>query len=503
MIVQIGRVLHQPLQFGRGRDRAAAERGGGDGARVHQGDIGDLPLRGLGAFAVGEVARGMADGESTVGRDVARAEAGTAEGAADARAAGHQLFQRARAHQLHQDGLTCGIAGQPEVSVAQRRALEDLGGLQKILVCAAGAAGDHALIGVKFPAADLFTQGGGSLFQAQRADGFLVHRVQQIVQIFVEFADGQGVGGVEGQSDHRLNRREVNFYAHVVAGALLRCKRTVGLRPAVDGERTAHGFVRLPDGRQTARFRGHHVDAIAVVDAEICHAVAEEFQHAVLDQSLGEGRGDERQRDVLRADARAGPAGQVYADDARIGDVISAAEQLLDQLRPALADGQRAISAVAGVRIGTEDHPAGAGVHLAHIAVEDRLMRRDKFTAVALRRGQTEHMVVLVDRAADGAQGIVAVGQHIGQRKFLQAGSAGGLDDTHIGDVVGGHGVEFQLQPVHGAGGVVGVQNVIGDRFFAAGSDLRFAGGEQTAAAVVHRFVINLDHGNSSEFSLP
>ena len=104
-----------------------------------------------------------------------------------------------------------------------------------------------------------------------------------------------------------------------------------------------------------------------------------------------------------------------------------------------------------------------AGVPLPHIGVDDRLMGGDELAAVLLRRGQAEHMVVLVDGAAHGAQAVVAVGQHIGQGKLLQAAGPGGLDDAHIGDVMGGHGVELDLQPVHVLGGVVAFQDAVGD----------------------------------------
>ena len=237
------------------------------------------------------------------------------------------------------------------MSAAQGRAVQNFGRFDQILIGTAGAAGDHALIGVKFPVADLGAQRDGRLLQAQRADGFLVYRVQQVVQVFVEFPDGIGVGGMEGQSDHRLDRGQVDLDAHVVVRALLRRKREVGLRPAVDGERAAHRLVRLPDGGKAACLRGHDVDPVAVVDAQTGDAVAEEFQHAVFDQPPGEGRGDQRQRHVLRADARARLPGQADADDTGIGNVIGPAQKLLDQLRPALADGKRAVGAVAGVGV--------------------------------------------------------------------------------------------------------------------------------------------------------
>ena len=70
-------------------------------------------------------------------------------------------------------------------------------------------------------------------------------------------------------------------------------------------------------------------------------------------------------------------------------------------------------------------------------------------------------MVVLVDGAADSAQGVVAVGEQIGQGELGHAGGTGRLDDTNIGDVMRGHGVVLQLEVLHVIHGVVGLQDTI------------------------------------------
>lgn len=84
-----------------------------------------------------------------------------------------------------------------------------------------------------------------------------------------------------------------------------------------------------------------------------------------------------------------------------------------------------------------------------------------------LQGRQPEQVVVLVDGSAHRAQGIVAVGEHVGQRKPLHPRSPGCLDHPHEGDVVGGHGVEFEPETVHVAGCVVGFEDVVGDGFVA------------------------------------
>ena len=71
-------------------------------------------------------------------------------------------------------------------------------------------------------------------------------------------------------------------------------------------------------------------------------------------------------------------------------------------------------------------------------------------------------MVILIDGAAYGAEAVVAVGQGVGNGKFLHAGGSGLLDDAHIGDVVGQHGIKFNFQIFRVVAGVVGLQNVPG-----------------------------------------
>ena len=187
----------------------------------------------------------------------------------------------------------------------------------------------------------------------------------------------------------------------------------------------------------------------------------------------------------------------------RIGNVVGLAQELLDQLRTALTDRHGAVSAVARMGVGAEDHSAAAGIHFAHIAVDDGLMRGDKFTAVALRGRQTEHMVVLVDRAADGAQGIVAVGQHIRQRKFLQSRGAGGLNDTDIGNIVRCHGIKSDFQRAHIAGGVVRGKNAVGNRLFLSvlAGQLALRGGNEPAVTVEDTVIHNSDHRSTSVFT--
>ena len=121
----------------------------------------------------------------------------------------------------------------------------------------------------------------------------------------------------------------------------------------------------------------------------------------------------------MRADEGSRLAVEIDSDHAGIRDVISVFEELLAQLSAAFADRHRSERAVTGVGVGSEDHPAAAGHSLAHILMHNSDVRRNVDAAVFLRGRQAEHVVILVDRAADRAQGVVAVRQDIGKRELL------------------------------------------------------------------------------------
>ena len=123
--------------------------------------------------------------------------------------------------------------------------------------------------------------------------------------------------------------------------------------------------------------------------------------------------------------------------------------------------------------------------------------------AVLLGGGQAEHVVILVDGAAHGAQAVVTVGQGVGNGELLHAGGPGLLDDAHIGDVVGHHGVEADAQ-LHGVRGhVVSLQDLPGHgpaAGFLLGRGRSFLG---NAVYQVHAVVGELDHNGFTSYILP
>ena len=112
-------------------------------------------------------------------------------------------------------------------------------------------------------------------------------------------------------------------------------------------------------------------------------------------------------------------------------------------------------------------------------------------------------MVILVDGAAHGAQAVVTVGQSIGNGEFLHAGGPCLLDDAHIGDVVGHHGVKPDAQ-LHGIRGlVVGLQDLPGHgpaAGFLLGRGRSFLG---NAVYQVHAVVGELDHNGFTSYTFP
>ena len=161
--------------------------------------------------------------------------------------------------------------------------------------------------------------------------------------------------------------------------------------------------------------------------------------------------------------------GQVDQDHLGSGDVVGVLQQLLDDLGSALAHAHGAQSAVAGVAVRTQDHPAAAGHHFTGVLVDDGLVGRDEVAAVLHGSGQAEDMVILVDGAANRTEAVVAVGHHVGHGELGQARGLGGLDDAHVGDVVGDEAVKLQVELSGLLPEVVAAEDLVSDGLFPVG----------------------------------
>ena len=380
-------------------------------------------------------------------------------------------------------------------------AADDVRRLGDVVKQTAGAAGDDALVGPDGAVVDLAGELGVGLGEA--ALGVGLHLGQQLLGIFQELVDGPGVRGVEGQGDHGLHLAQVDGDHLIIVGVLAGMQGLVVLRPLVGLVEAPGDLVGLPDGGQTRGLGGHHVDAIAEVDGQALDAGACKLQNAVVHKAAFKGGLHQGDGHVVGADALPGLAGEIHQHHLGHGGVPGVLQQLLGQLRAALAHGHGAQGTIAGVGVGAQDHGAALGHLLPGVGVDHALVGGDVDAAVLLGGGQAEHMVVLVDGAAHGAQAVVTVGQGIGNGEFLHAGGPGLLDDAHIGDVVGHHGVKPDAQ-LHGIRGlVVGLQDLPGHG--PAAGFLPVGGCRLLGDAVyqVHAVVGELDHNGYTSYTFP
>ena len=404
----------------------------------------------------------MADGQAVVGGRVAGAKARTAERRAHDRTGLHEVVDIATARKFERHGLACGIDRQRELAAAGVGALEHAGSLDHGVVVAARAAGDNALLHVQLAVDDLVEQAKVRLALADLG-GLEFHLVQDVLEILVELVNLKAVGRMERQRDHGLDARQIDLDAAVVVGNIGGLELAVVVTAAVHGQKRVRVLVGGPDGGKAGGLGGHDIDAVAVVSRHARDAGAHKLHDLVLDEALGKDRLDDSERHVVRADAGTRGAREVDGDDAGIGDVVGVAQQLLCQLAAALAHGHGAQSAIAGVRVGAQDHLAATGEVLTHKGVDDGDVRRDENAAVLLGSRKAEDVVVLVDGAAHGAQRVVAVGEHVRQWELLHARGARRLDDADKGDVVARHGIEANLERLGVAGRIVCLEDRIRD----------------------------------------
>ena len=449
-------------QVGRRRQDAAVGSRCRNGAGVHQGHGAQLAITRLGTLAIGEIARGVADGQTVVGRRVAGAKARTAERRAHDRAGFHKVVNVATARKFERHGLARGVDRQRELAAAGVGALEHAGSLDHGVVVAARAAGDNALLHVQLAVDDLVEQAKVRLALADLG-GLELHLMQDVLEVLVELVNLEAVGRMERQRDHGLDVRQIDLDAAVVVGNIGGLELAVVVAAAMHGQKRVRILVGGPDARQAGGLGGHDVDTVAVVGRHTRDAGAHKLHDLVLDVALGKDGADNGERHVVRADAGTRGARKVDGNDAGIGDIVGVAQQLLCQLATTLAHSHGAQGAVAGVRVGAQDHLAAAGEVLTHKGVDDGDMRGDENAAVLLGRGKAKDVVVLVDGAAHGAQRVVAVSEHVGQRELLHARGARRLDDADKGDVMARHGVEANLERLGVAGRVVCLKDRIRD----------------------------------------
>ena len=260
----------------------------------------------------------------------------------------HEVERGAQTRELHAHGLRGGVYREREVAVAAVLALEGACGVQDAAEVASRTSRDDALLNVQLAVFHLVEQ-----VQRRPAVAHLLGRdldlVQDVLEIGVELVDRVDARGVEGERNHGAHLGEVHAHAALVVGDLAGAELTVVGLATVYAQEFAGLVVGHPDGRQAGGLGRHDVDAVAEVAVHARNARAHELHDLVLHVAAAEDRADDGQRDVLRAHAGHGCPFQVDAHDLGALDVVGVAQQLLDELAAALADGHGAQGAVAGV----------------------------------------------------------------------------------------------------------------------------------------------------------
>ena len=226
---------------------------------------------------------------------------------------------------------------------------------------------------------------------------------------------------MEGHSDHRTDL--IQLYADNTVIVSYRCRIQFFeiLASSVDIIEFFNFIISSPDGGQTGGLRSHNIDTDTIIRAQGRYTWSHKFHNFIFYIAIAKYSTDDSQSHILRSYARNGGTGHIDRHNPRHMDIVSLVKQLLYQLRSTLAHGHGTESTVTGMTVRTKDHLAAAGQHLSGILVNNGLMRRYVHAAVFLGTSQTKHMVIFIDGAAHGTKRIVAVGQYVGYREFLQS----------------------------------------------------------------------------------
>ena len=465
VIVELGAfvVITQLICCG---DASAVGSGRGNAARIHQCNAGNLTIAGFGTLTVGEVARGVADGQTAVCRGIACAEAGTAECGTDGGTCVDELFDSTLAEKVYHDGLAAGIDAQSKLACSGALAVQQISSFHNIGISTACTTSDGSLIGIERAVMNFAHQIQAQVRILDELLGIFLDTVQNICHICVQFTNLETIGGMERERDHTVDGGQVDVNAAVIISNISGVELFEISSTAMLHQEGFRILVGAPDRGQAGGFRRHHIDAVAVVGGHRGNAGSDELHDFVLDVTVGKDSRNNGDGNILRSNAGIGLAVQIDCYDLRIGSIPCLLQNLLDQFAAAFTNSHRTQRTVARMGVRAEDHFAAASHRFTHILVNNAHVRRNEDAAVFLAGRQAEQMVVLIDGAAHGAQAVVAAGQHIGQRKFVQTRSPCSLDDANIGQVVACDGVKLDFQIFRVAAGIVCLQNVVSNRAF-------------------------------------
>ena len=241
----------------------------------------------------------MADAERIIRGCVPSAEARSAERSLHHRTGLHQRRAAAVFHQLHINRHGSGVYTQSKSIRADIFPLQDIRRRADILKSAARAARDDPLVHHELAVLYLILQMIlHCTIQAHQSP--LLRLVQNIHQIRVKLLDGISIAGMERHRDHRAHLVQVNLDHTVIICHLAGIQLRIVLAAPMDLIKLLDLLIRLPDGGQAGRLRGHHVNADTEIRGQGGYPGTYELHHLIFHKSILEHRPNDSQRHILR-----------------------------------------------------------------------------------------------------------------------------------------------------------------------------------------------------------
>ena len=251
---------------------------------------------------------------------------------------------------------------------------------------------------------------------------------------------------MERHCDHWFNGAEINNNHTVVISNLSRIQFLVIFRSVMKGIERFDLVIGTPNGGQTGCLCCHNVDTDTEISTQVGDTRAYEFHHLVVHITVGKYFTDNSQCHVLRTHTLHRFTCQINTYNARHIDIIGSAQKLFCQLAAAFADGHCTKGTVTCMAVRSQDHAAACCQHFTGKLMDNSLMRRYINAAVFLGTGKAKHMIIFIDRTANGTKAVVAVCQYIRDRELLKSACSCCLNDTDKSDVMGCHLVKLYLQ---------------------------------------------------------
>ena len=179
--------------------------------------------------------------------------------------------------------------------------------------------------------------------------------------------------------------------------------------------------VCFPDGREAGGFCSHDVHADPEISTQVIHAGSHKFHDFILNITIGKNCSDNSKGHVLGTYAWNRFSCHVNAYYLGTFDIVSSSQKLFYKLWSALSHSHGSKGSITGMAVRSQDHLAALCQHFSGKLMDNCLMRGNVNATIAFCTGQSEHMVILVDSSSYCAQRVMAVGQYVRDREFLQS----------------------------------------------------------------------------------